>query len=391
MTGLDASLADGLRALDADGLRRELQPAPGALRSFASNDYLGLAAHPALVEAAVRAARDFGAGATAARLIGGTLPPHQALEAALAAWKRTESALAFSSGYATALGVIPALVGRGDFVVLDRLVHACCVDAARLSGATLRVFRHNDSDDLERTLARIRRDHAAARLLVVTESIFSMDGDRAPLAELAGVKDRHGAWLMLDEAHAVGVFGARGGGLVEEAGLGPRVEIQMGTLGKAVGAAGGYIAGSRVLVDHLVNRARSFLFSTAPVPAAAAAACAGVELIQSAEGTARRARLRANIRTLRAALRQPDAPAAAIVPLIVGEATAAVNLAAVLRTRGIYAPAIRPPTVKRGTARLRFTASATHAAEDFAALADAMARPPLPNLRTPDAIPHPSP
>lgn len=374
MTGLDASIAPGLRALDAAGLRRELRPAPGGLRNFASNDYLGLAAHPALVEAAVRAARDFGAGTGAARLICGSLPPHQVLETALAAWKRTESALAFGSGYTTALGVIPALVGRGDFVILDRLAHACCVDGARLSGATLRVFRHNDPDDLERSLARIRRDHAGARLLVVTESLFSMDGDRAPLAELVGVKDRHGAWLMLDEAHAVGVFGARGGGLADEAGLGPRVEIQMGTLGKAVGAAGGYIAGSRVLVDHLVNHARSFLFSTAPVPAAAAAAHAGVELIQSQEGADRRAQLRANIRALRAALRQPVAPAAgAIVPLIVGEASAAVDLAGALRARGIFAPAIRYPTVKRGAARLRFTATAAHTAADFAALAAAMA------------------
>ncbi|MFN0066997.1 MAG: aminotransferase class I/II-fold pyridoxal phosphate-dependent enzyme [Limisphaerales bacterium] len=374
---MDATLAASLRARDTAGLRRTLRPAPapGTLHGFASNDYLGLAAHPALVEAAARAARDFGAGATAARLIGGSLPPHHALEDALAAWKRTEAALAFGSGYATALGVIPALVGRGDFVVLDRLAHACCVDGVRLSGATLRVFRHNDPADLDRLLTLVRRDHGGARVLVVTEGVFSMDGDRAPLAELIAVKDRHGAWLMLDEAHAVGVFGPRGGGLAEELGPGPHVEVRMGTLGKAVGAAGGYVAGSHVLVDHLVNHARSFLFSTAPVPAAAAAAAAGVELIQSAEGAARRARLRENIRALRAALRRPDDPAAsAIAVWPVGEAAAATTLAEALRDRGIFVPAIRYPTVKRGAARLRFTATAAHTADDFAALAAALAQ-----------------
>lgn len=375
MNRFEDTLAEGLRALAAAGLRRELRPAPpaGALRNFASNDYLGLATHPALVEAAARAARDFGAGSTAARLICGSLPPHHALEAALATWKHKEAALAFGSGYAAALGAIPALAGRGDFVVLDRLAHGCCVDGARLSGATLRVFRHNDAADLDRLLARLRRDHAAARVLVVTESVFSMDGDRAPLAELVEVKDRHAAALLLDEAHAVGVFGPTGSGLAEELGLGSRVEVLMGTLGKAVGAAGGYLAGSRVLVEHLMNHARSFLFSTAPVPAAAAAAGAGVALIQSAEGAARRVRLRDNICALRAALRQPEDPAAsAIVPWLVGDAHAAVALAAGLRGRGIFAPAIRYPTVKRGAARLRFAASAAHTAEDYAALAAAM-------------------
>lgn len=375
MNRFEDTLAEGLRGLEAAGLRRELRPAPppGTVRNFASNDYLGLAAHPALAEAAARAAQDFGAGSTAARLVCGSLPPHHALETALAAWKRTEAALSFGSGYAAALGAIPALAGRGDFVVLDRLAHGCCVDAARLSGAALRVFRHNDVADLDRLLARLRRDHAAARVLVVTESVFSMDGDRAPLAELLEVKDRHGAWLLLDEAHAVGVFGATGAGLAEELGLGGRIEVQMGTLGKAVGAAGGYLAGARVLVDHLVNHARSFLFSTAPPPAVAAAAAAGVALIRSADGAARRARLRENIRALRAALRRPEDPAAsAIVPWLVGDAHAAVALARGLREQGLFAPAIRYPTVKRGAARLRFAASAAHTAEDYAALAAAL-------------------
>ncbi len=263
------------------------------LLNFSSNDYLGLANDPALKEAARKAAENFGAGAGASRLICGSLAPHDELDKAIASFKGTPAALTFSSGYAAALGVICAVAGKDDVVVLDKLVHASIVDAARLSGAKLRIFAHNDLNELEDILRWANQRNATAagssrsRTLVVTESVFSMDGDLAPLREMVDLKEKYGAWLMVDEAHATGLFGEHRRGLAEELGVYPeRVEIQMGTLGKALGSAGGYICGSKTLVDYLVNRARTFIFSTAPVPAAAAADRAAVELVQSAEGLA---------------------------------------------------------------------------------------------------------
>lgn len=358
------------------------------LRNFSSNDYLGLATHPALREAAAQAVRAFGAGAAASRLVCGSLAPHHELESALARFKGVEAALSFATGYATALGAVPALVGPGDVVVLDKLAHACLVDAARLSGAKLRVFAHNDLADLEGILAWAQR-HVAGRtppgqVLVVTESVFSMDGDRAPLRELVELKDRFGAWLLVDEAHAGGVFGEQGRGLVAAAGLTERVEVHLGTLGKALGAAGGFIAGRRELIDWLVNRARSFIYSTAPVPAQAAAARAGVELAAGPEGEARRAQLWERVRELRAGLAALGWPLPAgkspILPLIVGEEPAALALAAQLREAGFFLPAIRYPTVPRGRARLRVSVTAAHTADDVARLLEALERrlPPRP-------------
>jgi 8-amino-7-oxononanoate synthase len=340
------------------------------LINFSSNDYLGLANSPELKAAAARAASEFGAGAGASRLICGSLRPHHRLEEALAAFKGTEACLTFSCGYAAALGTIGALVGAGNIIVLDKLVHACIVDAARLCGATLRVFAHNDLENLERILAWARQRPAGGprspRILVATESLFSMDGDRAPLREIVELKDRHGAWLLVDEAHATGLYGPRARGLAEEAGVAERVEVQMGTLGKALGAAGGYIAGSRRLIDLLVNRARSFIFSTAPVPAAAAAAEEAVRIAASASGAELRRTLFDRAAQLKAALQLPpgDHPGA-IVPLIVGDEARAVALSAGLRAGGFLAPAIRYPTVAKGTARLRFTATAGHTVEDI--------------------------
>src|SRR6266540_3052294 len=354
-----------------------------ALLNFSSNDYLGLATHPALQEAARRAVGDFGAGAGASRLICGSLAPHHELESALAEFKATEAALAFSSGYSTALGTIPALVGKDDILVLDKLVHASIVDAARLSGAKLRLFRHNDPASLEKVLkwARSRRTsthHAprTTRLLIVTESVFSMDGDLAPLREIIELKEQHGAWLLLDEAHATGLFGEHRRGLAEAQGLAGHVEIQMGTLGKALGAAGGFIAGSRQLIELLVNRARSFIFSTAPVPAAAAAATAAVRLIQSAEGETLRTRLWQRVDELkneliRAGCSLPPVQSA-ILPLHVGDERKAVELAAGLRERGVFIPPIRYPSVARGAARLRVTVTAAHTSEHIAALGGAI-------------------
>lgn len=348
------------------------------LLNFSSNDYLGLANDPQLKEAAIRAVEKFGAGSGASRLMCGSLAPHHELEETLAAFKGTPAALSFSTGYATAIGTICALVGQDDVIILDKLVHACIVDAARLSGAKIRVFDHNDLNDLEDKLkwAATGSRHlspAARHILVVTESVFSMDGDAAPLREMAALKDKYGAWLMVDEAHATGLYGQNRRGLAEAAGVSDRVEIQMGTLGKAVGAAGGYICGPRPLIDFLVNRARSFIFSTAPVPAAAAAAAAGVRFIQSQAGEARRKQLFKRINQLnpQSAVRNPRF-ASAIIPVLIGDDARAVTVASELRDRGIFVPAVRYPTVARGQARLRVTLTAAHTADDISRLAAAI-------------------
>ena len=346
--------------------------------NFSSNDYLGLANHPTLKEAAIRAVEKFGAGAGASRLICGSLVPFHELEGTLAAFKKTESALTFSTGYAAAVGTITALVGKDDIIILDKLVHACIVDAAKLSGAKLRIFNHNDLNDLEDKLkwatTHARHSSLATRhILIVTESIFSMDGDAAPLREIAGLKEKYGAWLMVDEAHATGIIGKNGRGLAEELGVGNQIEIQMGTLGKALGASGGYICGNRALIDFLVNRARSFIFSTAPIPAAAATAAAGIQIAQSAEGEKLRAQLLQRITEFRSALCAPHSTiSAAIIPLILGDENRALDAATKLREQNIFVPAIRYPTVARGAARLRVTLTAAHTAADVTELVAAL-------------------
>lgn len=394
MSDFAGELTRRLEALRAAGLYRELRRVerqPGTnltvagrrLVDFSANDYLGLADHPALLAAATAAVARQGAGARASRLMGGSLGVHHELEEGLAAWKGTAAALVFATGYATALGTIPALVGRDDVVVMDKLVHACVVDAARLSGAKLRVYPHNDLDRLEamlrwadaRTAGGRPLPGTRPRTLVITESVFSMDGDQAPLREIVALKERHGAWLMLDEAHAAGLLGATRRGLAEAVGVADRIEVQMGTLGKALGAAGGYICGSRPLVDYLVNRARSFIFSTAPVPAAAGAAHAAVQLVQSDEGAALVRQLWANVAAVKHAGGLAAGPAtSAILPLLIGDEGGAVRAAAALRESGIFLPAVRFPTVPRGAARLRLTVSAAHTAGDVAALATALTR-----------------
>jgi 8-amino-7-oxononanoate synthase len=390
MSGFIDELQGRLDAIERDGLSRRLSCVESpqsphltmggrSFLNFSSNDYLGLATHPALKEAATRATKKFGAGAGASRLICGSLAPHRELEEALADFKGTEASLSFSSGYAAALGAITALIGRDDVVILDKLVHASIVDAARLSGATLRVFLHNDMGDLEKKLLWARRRvsvKAPRRILIVTESVFSMDGDLAPLRDIADLKEAHGAWLMVDEAHATGLFGERRRGLAEEFGVAGRVEVQMGTLGKACGAAGGYICGERLLVDLLVNRARSFIFSTAPVPAAAAAATAGIRLIQSDEGAVLRRQLWTVVERLKkdliAAAWPLPAVRSAILPLLIGKEEKAAALAAALRAHGVFVPAIRYPTVARGKARLRLAATAAHTVGDVETLVSSL-------------------
>jgi 8-amino-7-oxononanoate synthase len=389
---LDLALREALDERERAGLRRQLRPVQardgtvvtlGGRRvvNVASNDYLGLSTHPALAEAAARAAWDWGAGSGASRLICGSHAPHHDLEESIAAWQQTPAALAFASGFAAASGTIPALVGPGDLVLLDRLSHACCIDAAKASGATWRPFHHNDPDHLQRLLQQADSSHPAARttrrrrVLVVTEAVFSMDGDAAALEDLIEVKDRHGAWLLLDEAHATGLHGPRGAGLAEARGLGPRVEVHLGTLGKAVGASGGFIAGSRTLVDWLVNAARSFVFSTAPAPAAAAAATEGVRIIQSKEGEALRQQAWRNIRDLASRFPTPcPDPQGAILPWILGDEDRAMQAAQQLLDAGFLAPAIRYPTVPRRAARIRLTMSAAHSSPQVHQLAAALAR-----------------
>jgi len=387
---LDQILRGELDALEKAQLRRTLRVAddPAArLLNFAANDYLGLGRHPALIEAARRATMERGTGAGASRLVTGTDRAVLRLEEELASWKEKEAALVFTSGYAAALGTIPSLVGKGDTVVLDKLAHACLVDAARLSGATVRTFPHNDLGRLAALLQKI--DAGKGRTLIVTESIFSMDGDAAPLRGIIELKERHGAWLLVDEAHATGLYGTTGAGLIAEAGLSAQVEIVMGTLSKALGSVGGYIAGSRIVADWLVNRARSFIYSTALPPGGIAASHAAIDLVRGTEGDALRKQLRDNVTHFRSRLpaswkQKPDTTSA-IQPLLCGEASTALQLATVLREKGFLIPAIRYPTVPRHAARLRVTLSATHRAKEIDALNEALAEA-VPQLSSGDQV-----
>src|SRR5712692_10222426 len=328
-----------LQALRAHSLERHLREIGSAqgpeieiagrrLVNFSSNDYLGLANDSVLREAAIAAIGEFGVGAGASRLISGTQSPHLRLEIALAKWKGTQAALSFSSGYAAAVGTLPALVAKGDVVLLDKLCHASLIDGARLSGAIIRVFPHNHLGKLESHLEWAQREHAGKRIVIVTESVFSMDGDAALLRELLELKKRFRALLLLDEAHAIGVVGPNGRGLAAAENLNKDVDVQMGTLSKALGVSGGYICGSRNLIEWLINRARSFIYSTAPPPALAAAALAAIDFISSAEGEERRLLLWRNIDMLRDQLAVKSTNGgSAIVPLIVGDEHAALAAA----------------------------------------------------------------
>jgi 8-amino-7-oxononanoate synthase len=381
MDDFEHFLATELRRIEDAGLRRSLRVLNSpqgpqvscdgrSLANFASNDYLGLAAHPKLQKAAHEAIEEAGLGAGASRLICGTHAHHQRLEQALARFKRTEAAVTFSSGYSAALGVIPALVSKTDVVILDKLCHACLVDGARLSGASMRVFPHNRLEILEDHLRWAAQKHPNARVLVVVETVYSMDGDRAPLREIVDLKDRFGAWLFVDEAHGIGVIGKHGRGLADEAGVSDRVELQMGTLGKALGSSGAYVCGSSALRDYVINRARSFIFSTAPPPHCAAASCAAVELLESDEGAVLVQMLQNNISAL-ASARQLQAESA-IFPIILGDEELAMNASRTLYRQGFLVPAIRYPTVARGSARLRISVTAAHPRETIESLVAAL-------------------
>ncbi len=391
----DDHFAAELARLEAAGLRRTLRPIDGpqdarvtidgrSVLCLSSNNYLGLANHPDLIEAARAAARDLGVGSGASRLISGSMRVHHDLEARLAAFKRSQAALLFTSGYHANLGVIGALVGPGDAVFSDALNHASLIDGCRLSRAVVQVYPHNDLAALGEQLATV----PARRRLIVTDSIFSMDGDAAPLAALCALAERHDAMLMVDEAHATGVVGPRGAGLVDALGLQAAVTVQMGTLGKALGTFGAYVAGSRALIDLLVNRARTQVFTTAlppPIVAAAAAALTIVEREPERRTATRRnaARLRAGLRGLGYVV--PGEDDSHILPVMIGDAEATMALSAALLAAGAFAHGIRPPTVPDGTARLRVTVMATHTEADINAAIAAFAavRRPLEGAATP--------
>ena len=331
---------------------------------FASNDYLGLANHPALKQAARNAIEQFGVGAGASRLISGTLTPHHNLELALAQFTNTEAALTFSSGYATNLGVIPHLAKADGVIFADRLCHASLIDACRLSRATLRVFHHNDVDHLQSLL---RKRLPKQPTLLITEGVFSMDGDLAPLPELARLAEEFYAILLVDDAHGTGVMGATGRGTIEHFDVESANVYHMGTLSKALGASGGFMTGTSAFIAYLINTSRSFIYSTAPPPAMAAAAQAAIHLIQQEPD--RRTRLWQNrermfqgLLSMGCHMTKTESP---ILPIIVNDPALAVEMSQHLREKGLYIQAIRPPTVPKGTSRLRITVTAEHTSEQI--------------------------
>lgn len=338
--------------------------------SFCSNDYLGLACHPDLSEAAQQAMALSGFGAGGARLIGGNLPQHRSLEKAIAVLLKLPRALLFPTGYQANLGVLTALAGPQDLIVADRAVHASLIDGCRLSRAKLAIYPHLDLDTAEKHLRRL--GPRARRRFLVTESLFSMDGDLAPLPALASISATYDAALLVDEAHAIGTFGPSGAGLCAQYGVVP--EILVGTLGKAAGASGAFVAGSALLCDYLTNRARSFIFTTALPPSVAAAAEAGLRIIASSQGDSRRQTLRALISQLRAELSLPnDQEPTPIIPVLLGSDGDALHASDRLRTQGFLIPAVRPPAVREGTSRLRVTLSALHSPDDVSSLAATLA------------------
>lgn len=370
-------LARELAALEAQALRRRLQVVeevlPGGrvrvggevLLNLSSNDYLGLSQDPRVIAAAQAAAARWGAGAGASRLVVGHLSLHAAVEEQLAHFKGTEAAVIFSTGYMANLGVLSALMGPGDVIFSDKLNHASIYDGIKLSGAALQRFPHRDVNRLEHLLQKSRD---VKKRLIVTDSVFSVDGDLAPLGELVALKERYGAWLMIDEAHATGVLGAGGAGLAQALELTPRVDIHMGTFSKALGALGGYVAGDRRLIDYLHNRSRPFIYSTAVAPPVLGAIEKALDLV--VREPERRAYLLEEAENFRRGLSDAGldtlGSATQIVPVLVGNNARTLEFAARLRRQGLMAVALRPPTVPPGKARVRFSLSAAHSREDLA-------------------------
>lgn len=340
---------------------------------FSSNNYLGLTEHPAVKKAAEEAIKYWGTGAGGSRMTTGNLKLHEELESTIACFKNTEAAIVFNTGYMANLGIITALVGKGDLILSDELNHASIIDGCRLSKAQTRIFPHKDIAFLEKTLIK---SCGYRRRLIVTDGVFSMDGDLAPLPQLAGLAQKYKAVLMVDDAHATGVLGSRGAGTADHFGLKDKIHIQMGTLSKAVGSAGAYAAGSHALIDYLRNKARSFIFSTALPPAVLAAAKTALEIIQKCPDI--RESLHFNARYLRSGLKKmgfsilgEDSP---IIPVFTGDAHKTIQMAEKLLSYGIFAPGIRPPTVPPGGGRIRVTVMATHTQKELDTALSAFAR-----------------
>src|ERR1043166_6220221 len=377
MSNLNEQLGAELDKVRADGLYRTLRNIASAqgprividgreFLNFSSNDYLGLANDPLLKRAAAEAIERFGVGAGASRLVSGNMEPYATLEGKLARFKNKEAAIVFGSGYAANVGTISALVGEGDVVILDKLDHASIIDGARQTGATVRVYPHRNQKKLEDVL---RQSKEFRRKLVVTETVFSMDGDLAPLAEIVALKERYGAWLMIDEAHATGLYAKNRRGIAEAVGVEEHIDITLGTLSKALGCAGGFVVGSQTLIDFLRNRARSLIYSTALPPAVCAAAVAAVDFVMSDAGQQRRDQLWRNVSEMKnglSALGIQNESRSPIIPIMVGDEPAAIEKSRKLFERGFFAPAIRFPTVPKGKARLRVTVTAAHRSQDIA-------------------------
>ncbi|MBI3811840.1 MAG: 8-amino-7-oxononanoate synthase [Nitrospirae bacterium] len=369
---------DTIRQLKADGLFRSLrrvEPDPqgrsGRLmiegRSvilLASNNYLGLSDHPRVKAAAAAAVRRYGFGSGASRLISGNAPPYEALEERIARFKQTEAALVFSTGYMANLGTLSCLIPSEGLLIADRLCHASLIDGCRASGCRFRVYDHGDTDQLDRLLAKRPANQPA---VIVTDGVFSMDGDIAPLPALVEIARRHGAIVFVDDAHAMGIIGKEGRGTVEHFGLEPRSVIQMGTLGKALGCFGAYVAGSRLLIDYLINKAKTFIYTTALPPAVTAAALAAFDVMEEEPEIRKNLWRNRNyyaegLKSLGFDIMNSETP---IIPIMVGDSRSAVIFSERLLENGIFAPAIRPPTVPKGTSRIRTTVMAVHSRDDL--------------------------
>jgi 8-amino-7-oxononanoate synthase len=340
-----------------------------SLLNFSSNDYLGLGSHETIKEAVTETIASFGVGSGASRMLSGGTTPHLLIEKETANFFGKDSSLFFANGYGAALGTLGAILQKGDTVILDKLCHASLIDGSRLSGATVRTFPHNNVDKLRKILNSINEnDQKKKRILIVTEGIFSMDGDPSPIKEIIKLKNQHQALLLLDEAHSFGIIGESGKGIAHRENIINEVDFLMTTFGKSAGAAGSVAVSSGPWIDLILNRARSFIYSTAPMPSQAAAALAGLRLIRGSVGEKRRISLHRNIDHLCNELQIPK-PQGAIIPLIIGDELETLRVSGNLHSAGILAPAIRYPTVSKGSARIRITISANHSEKDIAFLA----------------------
>lgn len=340
---------------------------------FCSNNYLGLANHPKVKEAAIRAINTYGVGAGASRLLSGNMKPHEELEEKIANFKGTEAALIFSSGYLANIGILSALMREGDLVLADRLSHASVIDGCRLSGTRLRVYRHKNCEQLSRLL---EKEPETQRSLVITEGVFSMDGDLAPLPGIVECARKTGAWIMVDEAHATGVMGEKGRGTAEHFGVEQKIDVSMGTFGKAFGTFGAYVAGSKDLISFLMNKAKPFIYTTALPPSVAAATSAALHIIEEEPERRKilwenRSYLHEGLTSLGYNTLESESP---ILPILIGETKRALLVGQRLFEHGVLAPAIRPPTVPQGTSRLRLSVTATHTRRDLDCAIEALER-----------------